>query len=325
MMNGRESVYVTLLAIIVPTFPAMGFGPLAHHTAAPAAAARHQQSLPDLWKSSAMDVAPTLNPFTLGSVDFTVTEAFTWSHACKKRGQRVGLTLYLPNPILGGFITLTVNVPETPTRYGVPEHIEDPGEDIWYLCQNKLSSGIVSDSMRMTARGFACHNAEDSVVHFTYFLAGDAWNWVVEHSLKETWAEFTLYVAAGGWWEDGWPDSPMSLGLHGDAGMINIAQKVFRKNRQSVDAQPAVSGSRETIAVQTASTISTRISEKDADLSTYFGRGFLGDYIWVTKFYYERYIDFRDMGYDQGWNAMELVHLRHEAHNAAVAAVASMP
>lgn len=264
MRRARTHLTACLLGIVTLTLPVKGFGPLAHHAAAPIPSVEWFSNLPDLWSSRA--VHPSEDPRATFSYDVTVAEDFAWSHACQKKGQLSPVNFTIPLVIP---ISVSVTAPEEPTSYGQPQGIEKAEWDMWNLCQNKLESRPGMYLMEETARGFLCHNSEDSVVHFTYFLGNSAWGWVVEHYIKESWAEYDVFWAQGGRFDySGFPIIPSSItmGAAGDPDIINLAQKVSRKNRQNFAFDGYPPAERTT---QTAGDISALIADQSTKLSTY--------------------------------------------------------
>lgn len=89
------------------------------------------------------------------------------------------------------------------------------------------------------------------------------YNWVVEHALKETWAEYCVYVGVynGDWDVFGNPTVSIGVGCVGDGGAICLAQKVFRKNRGTVDAVADTTGAFKSINVETKEQVDKRISD----------------------------------------------------------------
>ena len=294
-------------------FPAGAWGPLAHFTAAPHGT-QLQQNLPDLWESHEYAHAFDF-PSYAGK---EVSEYFGWSHACQRNGL---LTAFTGSYDVGPFSVSLVDVvyPDTPTAYNVPAGVELPGMDMYYIWANKFLAGNQTNLRKKTAQGFVGHNEEDEVVHFSYFLGGSVYNWLVEHALKERWAEFEIYLFLGGGWDPfGGPSMTWSMGCSADAGIINLGQKLFRKNRQTVDAVPV--GGDDTIVVETAAEISTRISDQDEKLSEYFsGIGLF------NEFNYAKYLYWSAVADAAGWNSTTMTGKYTTAKTDALAAITAMP
>lgn len=244
MMKTRRlfmTVFVLGLCIACASARAFAWSPYAHSTTSQGYSS-WCLNLPDLWdsKTSLWDV---------GNVQ--VTAKFGWSHACLRTGR-------------------TGWVPNKPTQYGVPAGIEKPGEDMYHIYKNKLL--VPMSGMLRTAQGFVGHNVGDKKVHFTFFLGNSAFEWGYHHVLKESWADYCLIardaqLAGQIPWRP-FPTYVYNMRCKGDAGMINLAQKVFRKNRQTVDQVPAISGQKETINVMTRNAIAAKIRQLDTKLRT---------------------------------------------------------
>lgn len=272
--------YIVVLSLVstLPMCSAKAWGPLAHY-ASSVFELRPAQNLPDLWLSRQSPSSPG-GTLVVGQ---EVSEYFGWSHACHREGLVLVPVAYTISIVSWELVWLAgIAYPEEPTY--TPEGIETPGGDMKEIITSKLASGKYSTDelalMKRTARGFAGHNAADHVVHFEYFDGGTIDKWIVEHQLKEQWAELVIFTQLGGYWEDGAPVAPYSLGATGHAGLINLAQKVFRKNRQTIDNQY---NPRETIVVETSATIATRISSQNADLQDiYNANGKYQEVFWTT-------------------------------------------
>ena len=96
-----------------------------------------------------------------------------------------------------------------------------------------------------TALGFARHNAQDRVVHFSYFIAGGIDEWFIQHQAKEKWADcmllgapncFNVQGKLSTFYETSVPvNGGYFIPISGNAKIIHLAQKVARKNRQFMD------------------------------------------------------------------------------------------
>ncbi len=110
--------------------------------------------------------------------------------------------------------------------------MHEPGAQMLVLAQDKLDEP--SAYAVPTALAFMHHNAADGVVHWTYFGGGSLSAWI-EHGLKESWANYPLYVEyLEGGYSPTFPPQDIDVGYtNADAGLIHLSQKIFRKNRLS--------------------------------------------------------------------------------------------
>jgi hypothetical protein len=263
-IENRYMIIIALVGVLF-TLPTKGFGPIGHCYCSPTEP-RSLWLLPDMWQSWEGKLA--FDPIAIG-VSFRVSKEFAWSHACMKRGV-VGAT---PIEEIIHAITYTwigFTVPEQPGNY---DSTIAPEADMYYLCRDKLSTEHVDPEwlgvMLNTVRGFAYHNVEDAVVHWGYFKAGTPSNWVFEHYFKEPWVEYAVFVKAGGTWEDGIPVPPDRLANMGDMGdgcIINLAQKVSRKNRVKVTYDGYAE---EKMDVQDAATILSAMASQYDEVAGY--------------------------------------------------------
>lgn len=115
-----------------------------------------------------------------------------------------------------------------------------------------------------------------------------------------------------------------AMSVSGDTGIINFGQKVFRKNRQTVDASLPLSGNKESITVQTASQITEKIQDKKNEVEHYFDCSFWGQY---TKFDLIRFAFYCQVEASVGgsWNSTWLINNWDSIKNAASAITDSMP
>lgn len=204
----------------------------------------------------------------------------------------------------------------------MPSGVELPGEDMYYIYANKFLAGNQTFLRKRTAQGFRCHNVEDKLVHYSYYLGGSPYNWIVEHAFKERWAEFIIYTGLGGSWDPVtlMPTVIWSMGCAADAGIINLGQKVFRKNRQTVDVIPVVPGEYDTIVVETAAEISSRISEKHEKLGNFFSGWWI-----ANDFNYNKYAWHCLVAAAAGWNPNTVTTKHATAKADALAAIGAMP
>lgn len=295
MMNANwNSVWRVWTVIVISAGTAQAWGPLAH-IGAHQPTSRHS-NLPDIWVSNKW-------PENAG-VGLEVSPFFAWSHACQRAGVHTESVFIVPN---------------TPTAYGQPAGVSKPEEVMWQLI-GKLwyTTAVDKYLMKETAKGFASHNAADGVVHFEYFLGGSIGNWIVHHAQKEEWAEFLLFQALGGTWQGLWrtPTAPPSMIFEctGNARIIHLAQKAFRKNRQTVDLVPDSVNAYATISVETVAMIEQRIATKNQELSNY-----------IYEFNESEYEAWLMRGLLNDWDVGELYTLFADSMDAADAAVTLLP
>lgn len=300
----KNYIHIIILGCFFIITDAPAHMALAHYRASPWDL-RSTQNLPDLWLSRVFTWTSSSN------FGWHVNSKFCWSHACRRYGD---------NSVLGSFelfgITFSgVTYPETPTAYGVPEGVQDPGKDMYYIWANKLLSENKTDIMKKTAQGFIGHNTADSYVHFDYYLGGTPSNWMVDHGMKEYWAEFEIFLQYGGYWDgQGNPVLSFSMDATGDAGIINLAQKVYRKNRQTVDntLEPPQS-----ITVESASSIYTKISNQNSELTNYINDKLDADMYYAYSLY--------EADESTDWNYVELLTIYSSTQSGVSAALASYP
>jgi len=306
---------VLIVAAFSLAQPAYSWGPLAHALTVEDGhdlVLRHRVNLPDMWDS--------WQPFFPGGAvaGGEITRFFGWSHACHRNGLlTLDVQVIIPemNPLYGGQVfNIGTQYPETPTWYGAPPGVDRPGHTMYFLIKNKLKDcgGPNETVMLNTARGFAAHNAADRVVHFDVFQGGTIKNWI-DHSVKESWAEFIIYIFDGGWWDE-WGTPTKIPGVHatGNPGIINLAQKVFRKNRHTVDAVPDSTGQFRSIDIETAQAISDRISGKAQDLQNLTWH----EAAWILLALYAD---------NQEWNATDILSSFADARAAVNASLHVMP
>jgi hypothetical protein len=310
-MKTRTLVIVAVI-LFAPALRAFAWGPFVHWNVSPNVTLMPYQNLPDLWQS----YDPTWGEVWIGA---ETSAYFAWSHACQRTGVS---TTTVPVPIaLGvGLYTITIPVdvvyPNTPTHYGSPNGVEKVEYDIYQIWKNKVLPANATNAMKYTAQGFAGHNAEDGVVHFTYFLGGDPYSWLVGHALKESWwAEYVAYCHLDGDWDYlGNQTQVYNMSCTGDAGSICLAQKVFRKNRQTVDSVPSMAGVFESITVQTKAQITALISTKNNRMATQ-----------DSTFSDTTYEALQVVAATLGWSDTACVGLYNTAKQNAAGAVAAMP
>lgn len=208
-------VILALAAVLVPATVAYAWNPVAHYIMAqelnldPLYA-----NLPDAWPSHS---------------GTAISEKFCWSHALQDSGYN-------------GIVPL---VPIYPEDGRWPEY------DMRILAKYKLKNP--SPTANKTVEGFAAHNATDKVVHYAYFEGGTSALWL-SHSRKEKWADYVIFAwkkanatfdangefvdASVVFGEDGnvLPALVFRTDVTGDAVLLRLAQKVYRKNGRKTDA-----------------------------------------------------------------------------------------
>jgi hypothetical protein len=311
-----KRVIVLLFANGLLACPAIAWGPLAHYQSV--VSYRPAQNLPDLW------ISRQPIPFGYSAIGVEVAEYFAWSHGCRRSGVVSAAPDWLLELAAWQIAFIDVVYPAEPTPHGVPQGVEEPEEDMKEIINSKLLISNYSANelalMKKTARGFAGHNAADSVVHFTYFKGDSIDGWIAEHKIKESWAELAVFEnILGGYWDaDGNPVAPYSMSSEGHAGIINLAQKAYRKNGQTVDDEhwPPCGA----IGVESASDIPSRLAEQNGDLVGAFGA--YGDF---HETWWQQYQIFAA---ERGWyiGGSDGVLAKHaEAGNAATFAMNLMP
>ena len=285
-------VLASVLGLDVPK-QAVGWGGFAHYRASPAGLAR-QVNLPDICGDSYY--------WTLGllGVGGEVKPVFAWGHGCQRTGVH---TEYLIGV-----------VPNSPTVYESPTAVELAGRDMYDLVtkmDQEHRDQEIEDLMVKTARGWVAHNMMDQVVHFTYFLGDSLHNWF-EHRDKETWADHELFARATDYPTNAWGTYAHEMSAVGHPGIVNLAQKCFRKNGQTVDAVPGLSGTYETITVESREAISGLIGAQAADLSS-------------KTYSLNNYALWQAHANAEGWSASTMVALHASSKSAAQAAVNGMP
>jgi hypothetical protein len=184
-----KRVIVLLFANGLLACPAIAWGPLAHYQSV--VSYRPAQNLPDLW------ISRQPIPFGYSAIGVEVAEYFAWSHGCRRSGVVSAAPDWLLELAAWQIAFIDVVYPAEPTPHGVPQGVEEPEEDMKEIINSKLLISNYSANelalMKKTARGFAGHNAADSVVHFTYFKGDSIDGWIAEHKIKESWAELAVF------------------------------------------------------------------------------------------------------------------------------------
>ena len=194
--------------------------------------------LPDIW------------PSREGSLGNVITKGFCWSHAVQR-------------------------APGEPLVPPTPQNVDDrePGAEMYILIGNKLSAP--GPQALATALAFMGHNAADREVHYGYFLGGSIFNWWRQHAWKEEWADYMIYTERlGGGFSDRWvtddpetgaghwvydvPTLRITVKCSGDADLIQLAQRVYHKNRFSTDI--GLNGVEAGLTVETTDGISGRMT-----------------------------------------------------------------
>jgi hypothetical protein len=200
--------------------PAEAWGPIAHWIIAELAGQNPRYAnLPDAWSSTTYQVL--------------VSDEFAWSHAAIDLGQ------------------MSDGSPSVPYY---PDDGRYPGYTMYALMARKLGTALPRGYD--TAKGFMCHNWADRAVHFDYFVGSSIEKWIQDHQFKEAWAEYVLFAKykggisfdpTGRMGDDSpifrpvvpgyiQPDKVFVLGAEGNPQLIQLAQKVYRKNGRSVDS-----------------------------------------------------------------------------------------
>jgi hypothetical protein len=283
----RAGIYLACY-LLIGGYRVFAWGSFAHYQGAPAGL-HGQINLPD--------IAPSRGQILL---DLEVTEWFGWGHCC----QRMGVTNVGP-----------VVIPMTPTSYGSPAGIELAEWDMYILYQKMSAEHRASengDMILQTARGWLAHNVMDSFVHFSYFLGGTANNWLVQHGTKESWADYELFAIATGYPTEPWGSYIHGMRASGHGGIICLAQKCFRKNRQTVDGLPPIAGVPAPGPVESRVQNDGRISGQDSYLRT-------------TLFTEDDYSYYCVQAAVNGWTVGPMLGLHAIAAASATTAVGSMP
>jgi hypothetical protein len=237
----RSSSFVLAAAIIflACTLPAYAWGPVGHFAIQRSLGADPNQicmNLPDAWPNSERVIF--------------VTTWFAWTHGVQTNGYN-GL------------------VPNSPIY---PDDGRYPGYDVYQLATKKRRNAAPQDTN--TAYSFIGHNAMDREVHYGYFLGGTSTNWLIHHRDKELWTDYELFMSPlygngtfdlsgnGGYATsffgiavDHADSSQVYIPCGGDAEIIQLAQKVYRKNRRFTSRDNTGHLSE----VDTVETINTRI------------------------------------------------------------------
>ncbi len=207
------------------------WGPIAHYIIAKEAAKikNFPESVADY--ANLPDYAPSRGWYFFEKFGLLVGHYFIWSHAVIDRGSERFL------------------IPRVPAY---PDDGRYPGLVMQELLKNKLKSkklkGSVLLDMQLTVNGFRAHNAADRVVHFEFFHGGSKENWVEQHDLKEAYAEYLILLKDGyhgnqnmmfdknGFINLNTLDTNLfpekRILFKGNAELMHLAQKVFRKNRR---------------------------------------------------------------------------------------------
>jgi hypothetical protein len=230
--------------VLIHAFPASAWWPIAHYSMQRELGVDQNQicmNLPDAWPNREYWIR--------------ITDWFAWSHGVQIDGYDYNV------------------VPRSPTY---PVDGRYPGYDIYQLATNKIRNA--NPQAQNTAFSFIGHNGMDRNVHFEYFRAGSINNWRVQHLAKEEWADYEIFVAqhgAGSFNQSGKAatffgtvidhDNPnqVLIPCSADARIIQIAQKVYRKNRRftNTDNTGHISD------VDTVETINARIQELQQAMS----------------------------------------------------------
>lgn len=201
-----------------------------------------------------------------------------------------------PNAVQTGFISYYFawsHIKRTQSGIKVPiSGNEDPAMDIINLAKklgNKTSIAI------NTAKGWRAHIAADDEVHFQFFPGGDLLKWI-KHAHREKWCEVMIYVdhCCDGDIMKAFditinPENGKVTGTKvmkqqitvewtGDANLIALAQKVYRKNQQMTDTDDD-----ESIDIQTQDYIKNLMSNKCVTLQDEINSWTFDDYVDACK------------------------------------------
>jgi|GEM_PF-3778228 len=237
----RKSMEIVLLLVVILPDPAFGWWPIGHYEITKRAGlpdiAEYSQ-LPD-YEDSWSPIVWTGPPEMFEVAD--ISRYFCWSHAAQDAGE-----------IAAGLV---------PIKPAYPDDGRYPCPDMWYVVQHKLGNLTPEQKIEMekTARGFLAHNAADRVVHYAFFGGADPGDgliegkdkWLVEHSHKEKWADYWIYIREN--WASDWEAAfdaegkleltveyangvPVATPTDDMAFMMQLSQKVSRKTRRFTEA-----------------------------------------------------------------------------------------
>ena len=174
-----------------------------------------KMNLPDCWENR--------------TFFFYITDAFCWSHGVQRRD--------------------SINFNPIPLIPIYPDDGRYPGR---CMIEAVKKMNNVSADVHETIIGFRGHNAMDRIVHWSYFegatSTSDSWKWPL-HTQKEEWADFTILIlfdkitfsSKSGKIKKFWSidvsgdPNQIIVPLSGNARIIQIAQKIARKNRIKLD------------------------------------------------------------------------------------------
>lgn len=134
----------------------------------------------------------------------------------------------------------------------------------------------------------------------------------MQHATKESWADYELFATS-----TGYPGAPWGSYIHGmrasgHGGIICLAQKCFRKNRQTVDGLPPIAGIPAPGPVESRAQNDGRISAQDS-------------YLLATVFTEDDYVYYCAQATVNGWGVGPVLSLHAIAASRAATAVGSMP
>ena len=288
-MKGSNMLkYLSMIIIAMGAIPDMyAWWPAGHYSIARAAGYSHNEAgyfnLPDAWDSMTW----------YGSI----TDVFCWSHSVK----RDGTTNLIPN------------IP-------VYDTTREPGSVIKALASGKVVNWTAANTQTSalnTAKYFRGHNAADNNVHWAFFQGGggNLSNWTVQHQEKEKWSEYCIldYLleitfssqdTIETFWEitiDQNNTSQVIIPIdvnNINAWIIQLAQKVARKNRIALDE--GSSPSRWT----TVETVQT-IQEKIVALQTAVNNS-------IREMTQTKYDELKTLAASNGWTVNALININED-------------
>ena len=181
-----------------------------------------QANFPDVWDNMS---------------GLAISDAFTWTHDLLRTGEHGGVFGQLTVPNQPVYAPLT-------REPGMMMGRLLPKVANWTTQPNpsQADKDVARKLAEATARGFARHNAMDKMVHYDYFQGGTINRWAEQHRDKETWADMKLLGAPNCFGKNEnlanfyeVPVGNVVVPIRGNAKVIQLAQKVARKNRQCMD------------------------------------------------------------------------------------------
>ncbi len=254
MKLNRKKCSLLVLFLFFSTMPVYAWWPISHYVIAKYAAKK--KGIPESVKNYANLPDYVHSSESYWAISQIIGHYFTWTHG-------------------------VIDIGNNGLAPKVPEFADDgryPGLIMQELLKNKLKSkkikGNVLKDYQNTVNGFRAHNAADRTVHWGFFLGGDKDKWVIHHGLKECLAEYNILLLYGYGGDEGKMFSKKGLinrktlnttiipsagpGFMGNAELMHIAQKVYRKNRRVLRK-----GEDEQLNVQSVSEIKKLIKKQN--------------------------------------------------------------